>query len=137
MSLGVGKRTAAFDGVGLLSDEMKISMARFRELVAEALDDLPEEFRQQMENVDVVVENLPSLELQRRFSGLLLGLYQGIPLTRRSVMASHMPDLISLYKDNIEKVCSSEAEIREQVYRTVVHEVGHHFGLSEQQLEDI
>ncbi len=116
---------------------MKISMSRFRELVAEALDGFPEEFRQQMENVEVVVENRPSLELQRNFGGLLLGLYHGVPLTRRSVMASHMPDLISLYKDNIAKLCSTEDEIREQVYRTVVHEVGHHFGLSEQQLEDI
>lgn len=116
---------------------MKISMSRFRELVAAALNDLPPEFRHQMENVEVVVEHLPSRELERAFGGLLLGLYRGVPLTRRSVVGSQLPDLISLYKDNIEEVCVTEEEIRDQVYRTVVHEVGHHFGLSEEQLRDV
>ncbi len=67
---------------------MKLSLTRFRELVAEALDDLPERFHQHWGNVEVVVEELPPLDITSRFAGLMLGLYQGTPLPRRSFYGS-------------------------------------------------
>ena len=116
---------------------MRTSMERFRRLVSEALDELPSHFRRHMKNVDIVVEDLPPVELKRRFGGLLLGLYQGVPLPQRSTMSVHLPDKISIYKQNIERICSSEQGIRLQVKDTVMHEIGHHFGLSEKELEDV
>ncbi|MFB3906670.1 MAG: metallopeptidase family protein [Acidobacteriota bacterium] len=116
-------------------------MQRFRELVEEALDRLPSEFAQYLDNVEVVVEDLPSPEIQRQFRrsprDLLLGLYHGVPLTDRSVLATHLPDIIYLYKRNIEAVCKSEAEVRRQIRDTVLHEIGHHFGMDEDQLRGI
>ena len=117
---------------------MRISLASFRQLVAEALDDFPAQFRHRMENVQIVVEQQPSPQLVKRHEGLLLGLYHGIPLSERSVMAgANLPDIILIFQRNIEHICSSEEEIRTQVRDTVVHEIGHHFGLSEEELEDI
>ncbi len=115
---------------------MRFSSDRFRDLVAEALDDLPERFRQMMDNVEIVVEELPPPEIQRRFSGILLGLYQGVPLHRRSVMGFHFPDKISIYKRNIERICRTPDEVRSQVRTTLMHEIGHHFGLDERELRD-
>ncbi|MDA2938117.1 metallopeptidase family protein, partial [Acidobacteria bacterium AH-259-A15] len=106
----------------LVAAGMKVSMSRFRDLVARALDDLPPRFRQHMDNVDVVVEDFPPAELRARFKGLLLGLYQGVPLPNRSSMAMRLPDKISIYKRNIERICSTEEEIYSQVQATVMHE---------------
>ncbi len=115
---------------------MRLSVDRFRDLVAEALDELPDRFRRVMDNVEVVVEELPPPEIQRRFSGILLGLYQGVPLDRRSVMGLHFPDKISIYKRNIESICRTSEEVRDQVKTTLMHEIGHHFGLNERELRD-
>ncbi len=69
---------------------------------------------------------------------LLLGVYRGVPATQRSVFdLSTGPDTIVLYQKNIEAVCSSDDEIREQVRRTVIHEIGHYFGMDEDQLRDV
>jgi predicted Zn-dependent protease with MMP-like domain len=118
-----------------------MTMERFRELVAEALDRFPNEFAQYLDNVEVVVEDLPSPEVQCQFQRsphqLLLGLYHGVPLTDRSVLSMHMPDIIYLYRRNIEAVCRSEAEVRKQIRDTVLHEIGHHFGMDEDQLRGV
>lgn len=117
---------------------MKVSARRFRKLVGEAMDELPEVFRRHLDNVEVVVAEEPSPEVQEEFPGVfLLGLYQGTPLVERSVVEMSLPDIISIYKRNIEEVCSTEEEIREEVRRTLLHEIGHHFGLSEEELEEI
>ena len=122
---------------------------RFEELVAEALDSLPGEFRGRMENVAVLVEDVPREQRERRRRGLprprasqprtlILGHYIGTPMTERSVFALPAgPDRIILYQKNIEAVCRDEREIREQVRLTVIHEVGHYFGMSEEQLRDV
>jgi predicted Zn-dependent protease with MMP-like domain len=112
----------------------------FVKLVEEVLDSLPEEFRLRIENVAVLVEDLPlnqppSRPGQKR---LLLGLFHGVPATRKSFFDLRTgPDYIVLYQKNIEAVCSNEAEIRRQVRRTVIHEFGHYFGMSEDQLRDV
>jgi len=115
---------------------MRVSMARFRELVAEALDELPPEFQRMMDNVEVMAQEAPSPDLERRFEGLLLGLYQGVPLNQRSWLGMNLPDKISIYRRNILRVCRTPAEIREQVKITVMHEIGHHFGMNERELRE-
>ncbi len=113
----------------------------FVKVVEEALDSLPQEFRSRIRNVAVLVEDLPPNQpspqsgQQRR---LLLGLFHGVPTTRKSIFDLPAgPDHIVLYQKNIEAVCSSDAEIREQIRLTVIHELGHYFGMDENQLKDV
>jgi predicted Zn-dependent protease with MMP-like domain len=113
----------------------------FAKVVEEVLDSLPQEFRSRMRNVAVLLEdippNQPSLHSgkQRR---LLLGLFHGVPMTRKSIFdLATGPDYIVLYQKNIEAVCSSDAEVCEQIRLTVIHEVGHYFGMDESQLKDV
>ena len=124
-----------------------MTTAHFRRLVADALDSLPPEFLQRMENVAVLVEDVPP---EQRHSSrppaprsqkpktLLLGVFVGVPATQQSVFNTPAgPAHIVLYKKNIESVCHSDAEIRRQVRLTVIHEIGHYFGMSEEQLRHV
>jgi predicted Zn-dependent protease with MMP-like domain len=113
----------------------------FNQLVGEAMDSLPAEFRRRIENVAVTVEDRPEKEppsapgQPRR---LLLGLFHGVPLTHRSNFQTFLgPSQIVLYQKNIEAVCHSDEEVREQVRRTVIHEFGHYFGMTEEQLRGV
>ena len=113
----------------------------FAKTVEEVLDSLPREFRNRIRNVAVLVEDLPPDQLSSQ-SGrprrLLLGLFHGVPTTKKSVFDLPTgPDYVMLYQKNIEAVCSSEAEVREQIRRTVIHELGHYFGMDENQLKDV
>ena len=113
----------------------------FAKIMQEVLDSLPEEFRDRIRNVAVLLEDFPSVQLSTP-SGqpkkLLLGLFHGVPMTEKSVFALPTgPDYVVLYQKNIEAVCSTEAEIREQIRRTVIHEFGHYFGMDEEQLKDV
>jgi len=125
---------------------------RFTELVADALDSLPTEFRRRMKNVAVLVEDVPAEQRQRerelrdsaprprgmQNQPLILGHFIGTPATERSVFAvPGGPDRVILYQKNIEAVCRDEREIRQQVRLTLIHEVGHYFGMSEEQLRDV
>jgi predicted Zn-dependent protease with MMP-like domain len=114
------------------STVFEITRQRFEELVADALDSLPPDLGAQMDNVVVVVED-------RAVGRPLFGLYQGIPLTSRgpSSYAWVMPDRITLYQQAICRVCSSEDEVVLQVRRTIIHEVAHHFGISDPRLEEL
>ena len=113
----------------------------FAKVVEEALDSLPKEFRSRIRNVAVLVEDLPPNQPSAQ-SGqqrqLLLGLFHGVPTTKKSIFALPTgPDYVVLYQKNIEAVCSSEAEVCEQIRLTVIHELGHYFGLEENQLKDV
>ena len=112
-----------------------MDQSQFEELVAQALDDLPEAFREKLTNVAIIVEDLPPEGAKR--GGLLLGLFHGIPRTEKSVFSSSPPDRIFLYQRNIEAVCRSEAEVRRQIRAALLHEVGHYFGLSEDELQHL
>jgi len=104
---------------------------RFEELVADALDGIPEELGNYMQNVAVFVE-------EQAPEPNLLGLYQGVPLTARGISYSGtLPDRISIYRRTICAICSTEEEVVEQVRRTVIHEVGHHFGISDPRLREL
>lgn len=109
-----------------------VTPERFDQLVADALDSLPPELGSAMENVAVVVEDQAE-------GGSLFGLYEGIPLTRRSptTYSGVMPDRITLYRRTICEVCSTESDVVAQVRRTVIHEVAHHFGISDPRLEEL
>ena len=113
----------------------------FIKVAEEELDSLPEEFRNRIGNVAVLVEDFPPHQRSPR-SGqqgrLLLGLFHGVPTTKKSVFDRPTePDYIVLYQKNIEAICSTEAEVREQIRLTVMHELGHYFGMDENQLKDV
>lgn len=113
----------------------------FMKVVEEALDSLPKEFRNRIKNVAVLVEDLPPHPLPQepgQPQRLLLGMFHGVPTTKKSVFdISTGPDYVVLYQKNIEAVCSTEDEVRHQIRQTVIHELGHYFGMSEEQLEDV
>jgi len=118
----------------------RVSKARFGELVESAIEELPEEFAAFLEEVPIEVRDCPAeSELRRsrvREGGLLLGLYVGRPRTRRNVEDSGaLPDVIYIFQEPIQTVCNSEAELIRQVRVTVLHEIGHHFGLTEGDLD--
>jgi predicted Zn-dependent protease with MMP-like domain len=114
----------------------------FEEYVTEALELLPEEFRELMDNVDVVVEEWPDRETMRlahvRHPSRLLGFYHGVPRTQRT----HdyylvMPDKISIYRQPILLHCRTAEEARDMVHHVVRHEIAHHFGISDERLWEI
>ena len=113
---------------------MQMDREKFEALVAQALDGLPRTFREKLANVAIIVEDRPPQEPK---GGLLLGLFHGIPRTEKSVFFASPPDRIFLYQRNIEAVCASEAEVRRQVRATLLHEIGHYFGLSEDELRGV
>jgi predicted Zn-dependent protease with MMP-like domain len=108
---------------------------KFEELVEQALAALPEVFRQELTNVAVIVEDYPPREADN--NTLLLGLFHGVPRTEKSVFFTTPPDQIFLYQRNIEAVCSTDEQIRKEIRRTLLHELGHYFGLNENELRDV
>jgi predicted Zn-dependent protease with MMP-like domain len=111
----------------------------FIKVMQDVLDSLPEEFRSRIRNVAVLVEDFPPGQASsRKPRKLLLGLFHGVPMTKKSVFSLPTgPDYVVLYQKNIEAVCSTEAEIRDQIRLTVIHEFGHYFGMNEEQLKDV
>jgi predicted Zn-dependent protease with MMP-like domain len=119
-----------------------MTRAAFERLVEDALKDIPRRFRQAMVNVAVVVEDEPSVdlldELEVEPGDTLFGLYQGTPLPERSwTYGNTLPDRISIYQRPIEEACEDEEEMRDCVAETVIHEFGHYFGMSEEEIEEI
>jgi len=115
---------------------------RFEKLVEEALKEIPRRFRKAMHNVAVVVEDEPSPEVLEEMEiepgDSLFGLYHGTPLTERSWgFGNNLPDRISIYQKPTEEACEDDDEIRDCIAETVIHEFGHYFGLSEDEIEEI
>lgn len=115
---------------------------KFRRLVDESLATLPERLRVRIANLEIVVEDRPSPD-DLEHAGLgpedtLLGLYHGIPLPDRSEgYCFTLPDKISIYQQPIESICASDEDIREEVRITVLHEIGHYFGIGEERLREL
>jgi predicted Zn-dependent protease with MMP-like domain len=110
---------------------IEVEPGRFEEMVVEALDSLPEELGRLMANVAVTVEHDPG-------PPGLLGLYEGIPLTNRSTQyAGVLPDRITIYRQAICAICRSEQEVADEVRRTVIHEIAHHFGIDDDRLTEL
>lgn len=113
--------------------------SEFEKLVKEALDLLPKEFAEKLNNIAVVIEDFPTQEQLRSMHlppwALLFGLYQGVPQTKRGIYYSAPPDKITIFKNSILRIAHTPDQIKSQVQSTVIHEIGHHFGLSDEELK--
>lgn len=116
---------------------MRVPPEEFEALVVKALDDLPEEFAELLDNVAVTVEEEPAAEdlesvgLDPDGEDELFGLYQGVPLSERDSFYSALPDRVVLYRGPLLRFCTSRREVVREIRDTVIHELGHHFGLDE------
>jgi len=115
-----------------------VNPAEFERLVAEALDSLPERFAELLDNVVVVVEEEPSASdrdvMEDPAHGELLGLYRGTPMTRRSYDSFRLPDQIAIFRGPILRVTRGQREAKQQIRETVIHELGHYFGLDDDEM---
>jgi len=111
---------------------MKLSKKEFERLVAKALATLPEEFVERLDNILMFIEDEPPKDMADT-----LGLYDGVPLTERGTNDVLLPDQITLFQRPIERICRSEKEIKNEVRLTVLHEIGHFFGMDEDQLKEL
>jgi len=115
---------------------------RFEQLVARAVDSLPDDLHDRLENVDVVVADQPTPQqlesVGKRRGETLLGLYEGVPLTKRSGHYGMVtPDKITIFQKPIESICRNDTQIVAEVQRVVLHEIGHHFGISDARLKQL
>jgi predicted Zn-dependent protease with MMP-like domain len=115
---------------------------QFEQAVDRALESLPPEFQQLLDNVAIFIEDHPSRSLLRELgmspNDTLLGLYEGIPQTERTTSYDLVaPDRITLFQRPIEECCRTDAEVAEQIRRTILHEVGHHFGIDDDRMDEI
>ncbi len=118
-----------------------LTRGQFERLVVRALDQIPEEIKRCLDNVDVVVDDLPSRDqLAGNEIGegeLLLGLYEGVPLTERYDYGEVLPDKITLFQGSLEALGLSSEGMVAEIADTVVHEVAHHFGIDDERLRDL
>ena len=105
--------------------------------VRRALDDLPSAFRDRMRNIEIVVLDEPNEEHRPKDGGELLGLYEGVPLTGRGAAEPYLPDRISIFRRPIERMTSSPRKQEQIVRDTVIHEIAHHFGISDERLREL
>jgi predicted Zn-dependent protease with MMP-like domain len=116
--------------------------AKFEQLVTQAIDSLPDEFMEYMENIDIIIAPEPT-RAQLRRSDLeknmtLLGLYEGVPMTERTTNYSLVvPDKITIFQKTIESFCKNDVEIVKEVRRVVLHEIAHHFGIDDDRLDEL
>jgi len=109
---------------------------RFEQLVSNAVAGLPQEFIDKLDNLDIVVEDLPLKS--RSGNSLLLGLYEGVPAVSRGTGYNMVaPDKITIYQDSIESIARTDSEIELKVQEVVLHEVAHHFGINDRRLDEI
>ena len=116
-----------------------ISREQFQNLVLQALSDLPEDVRHSIQNVDGVVDDVASIN-QIAGTGIenamdLLGLYEGIPLTERYGYEMVLPDKVTLFQKPIESICDTQEQMAEEISKTLIHEIAHHFGLDDDHID--
>ncbi len=121
---------------------MRMARRKFETLVARALLTIPEEIRARIDNVEIVVEEWPgedhaaAAELEP--GETLFGLYEGVPLVDRGIVADPLlPDKITIFQGPLEEACETDEEMAEEIRRTVVHEVAHHFGIDDARLAEL
>lgn len=124
------------------SKDKPMQREKFEKFVEEALAKVPKKFKKHLQNLAVIIEENPSREAYRSTGSsafsTILGLYHGVPFKHRGPFYGNLPpDVIVIYKKSIENVCHSEEEIRNKVKEVVLHEIGHYFGLSEKELDEI
>jgi predicted Zn-dependent protease with MMP-like domain len=121
---------------------VRLSRKRFEALVTESLRGIPADLRRALDNIEVVVDDWPTeeqlAEVDLDSDDVLFGLYQGTPLPERSPMLPYtLPDVITIFQGPLEEECETEDEIREEVRRTVIHEIAHYFGFDEDRLAEL
>jgi predicted Zn-dependent protease with MMP-like domain len=119
-----------------------LDSTRFENLVDQAIESLPEEFQERMDNVDIIIADYPTRTQQKRSDRakgeVILGLYEGVPLTERTTnYTMMMPDKISIFQKNIEAIFHDDAEIVKEIRRVVLHEIAHHFGIDDDRLDEL
>ena len=120
---------------------ISISREQFERLVHKALSNIHSDIRNSIQNVDIVVDNVASMN-QIAGTGIenemeLLGLYEGIPITERYGYDMVLPDKITLYQKPIESICDNQEQITEEISKTLIHEIAHHFGLDDNHLDQL
>jgi predicted Zn-dependent protease with MMP-like domain len=129
------------DVAGTFRPVIDVSPERFEQMVADALDEIPPGLGAEMDNVAVVVEDWPNAtQLARlRPGSTLLGLYEGVPITRRGPLSYSgvAPDRITIFRGPLSRLARDEADLAAHVRVTVLHEVGHYFGMSDDRLRDL
>ncbi len=111
---------------------MDVSQDAFEALVVEALDEIPDPFASLLSNVEIVIEDEPADGAD------LLGLYEGIPQTERDGNYTFvMPDKITLFRGPLSRMCEDEDDLYDEIATTIVHEVAHHFGISDERLTEL
>ena len=119
-----------------MAGSSRLERARFARLVHRAVAELPRDFQQQMRNVEIVVEDEPEADAAGE-GRELLGLYEGVPLTERGMYEPYVPDRISIYRGPIQRMSSSPRRQAAIVRDTVIHEIAHHFGISDARLTEL
>jgi len=118
-----------------------MTKGRFEKLVKEGIKDIPERFLKKLDNVDIIIEDMPTpyqlRKLRVRENSLIFGLYEGVPQTKRENYGQVLPDKITIFQKPIEKYASSEKEVKEMVKNTVWHEIAHHFGFDEREVREM
>ncbi|MFH1874140.1 MAG: metallopeptidase family protein [Pseudomonadota bacterium] len=118
----------------------------FRQIVEEGIRRLPPEFQEHLDNVEIIVADYPSSiqqsKMQQKYHSsrafVLLGLYEGVPHGKNSVFSTpSLPARITLFRKSIEQICSTREDMIEQINRTLLHEIGHHFGMSDKELRTL
>ena len=126
-----------------ITKEKIMERKEFEKLVIKAIDELPENFKDKLENIDIVIEDEPNMDTTRTLGlgsrGHLLGLYQGVPLKNRThYYGMVLPDKITIYKANIERACRTDGEeVYDRIKHVLEHEIAHHFGISDKRLKDL
>jgi predicted Zn-dependent protease with MMP-like domain len=119
-----------------------LDATRFENLVDQAIESLPDEFKERLDNVDIIITDYPSRTQQKRsdlaHGEIILGLYEGVPLTERTHSYTMIvPDKISIFQKNIEASFHDDAEIVKEIRRVVLHEIAHHFGIDDDRLDEL
>jgi predicted Zn-dependent protease with MMP-like domain len=117
-----------------------MTQEKFEKLVDEGIKAIPERFLKKLDNVDIVIEDEPTLyqlnKLRARKNSIIFGLYEGVPQTKRWHYGQVLPDKITIFKKPIERCASSEEEVKKMVRNTVWHEIAHHFGMDEKRVRE-
>jgi predicted Zn-dependent protease with MMP-like domain len=120
---------------------MQLTDEQFDQLITDAMNELPQEYITGLNNVVIVQADEPTeeqaIKMKLDVHHVLLGLYEGVPLTERSGGMTMLPDKITLFKNSILRVVSNEAELREQIKRTLWHEIAHYYGLNHSHIDKL
>jgi len=113
---------------------------KFEKMVNEGIKAIPKRFLEKLDNIAIIIEDEPTpyqLRKLRNRGGLILGLYEGVPQTKRRHYSEVLPDKITIFQKPVERLTHSEKEIKEIVKNTVWHEIAHHFGLEEKRIKEV